>query len=76
MSDATSAISSANDKALSTPAAAARVLCSPATLNKYRLTGAGPRFFRIGRKIFYWQSDLDKWISSRPRHESTAEYVA
>ncbi|MBS4102746.1 hypothetical protein [Tsukamurella paurometabola] len=29
--------------------------------------GGGPRFFRRGRKVLYWPSDLDAWLRSQPQ---------
>jgi hypothetical protein len=42
------------------------------TLAKYRLTGEGPKFARIGRRIVYFKEDLDAWMLGR-RVTSTAE---
>jgi predicted DNA-binding transcriptional regulator AlpA len=42
------------------------------TLAKYRLTGEGPKFARIGKRIAYLKEDLDAWMLSR-RVTSTAE---
>lgn len=55
-----------------TPQAAAYCGSSVSTLNKYRLTGEGPDFIKIGRAVVYDQADLDKWLSSRKRR-STAD---
>jgi predicted DNA-binding transcriptional regulator AlpA len=46
-----------------------------ATLAKLRCTGGGPRFVKLGSRIFYDEADVDVWIQARKRH-STAEYVA
>ena len=42
------------------------------TLAKYRLTGEGPKFARIGKRIVYLNQDLDAWMLAR-RVTSTAE---
>lgn len=44
---------------------------SAATLNKWRLTGDGPPFCRLGRAIAYRRADVDAWAQSR-RVTSTA----
>lgn len=40
---------------------------SVSTLAKLRLTGEGPRYVRLGRRVLYDPSDLDAWISARKR---------
>lgn len=56
------------------PAQAARFLgLSPRTLERFRETGDGPTFTRIGiRRIAYARRDLDEWLSAR-RYRSTSE---
>lgn len=46
---------------------------SISTLNKLRLTGSGPIFMKLNRRIVYQTSDLDSWLDSK-RHRSTSEY--
>ena len=41
------------------------------TLQKMRVTGAGPFFHKFGRRVLYEASDLDGWASAR-RRESTS----
>ncbi|MCW4014259.1 MAG: helix-turn-helix domain-containing protein [Candidatus Bathyarchaeota archaeon] len=40
---------------------------SPRTLEKYRLTGEGPVFYKITSRCFYKREDLDEWAESRRR---------
>jgi predicted DNA-binding transcriptional regulator AlpA len=40
---------------------------SESTLNKLRMTGAGPRFLKLGRRILYDTSALDDWMGARER---------
>jgi len=48
---------------LLTPAEAAKVLrVSPATLPRWRWSGDGPDFVRVGRAIRYRREDLDRYI--------------
>ena len=66
-------------KYLSTPAAASYLSdsllpLSPRTLEKWRVTGDGPPFISLGRRIFYCIEDLDAWAASRKRR-STSEMV-
>jgi len=42
------------------------------TLARWRCYGLGPRFVRIGGRIFYDASDLDAFIAAR-KFQSTAE---
>jgi excisionase family DNA binding protein len=37
------------------------------TLAKWRVSGLGPKFVRLGRKVGYRRSDLDDWISQNTR---------
>jgi hypothetical protein len=52
--------------------AAAYLNLAPSTLNKARVFGTGPAFFRLGRAIRYRREDLDKW-RDRFRATSTTE---
>ena len=47
----------------------------PSTLRAWRVRGRGPRYYKIGGKVFYRESDLDAWIESQAR-ESTSEVAA
>ena len=38
---------------------------SKSYLDKLRITGGGPVFFRLGRAIVYNDRDLDEWMESR-----------
>ena len=42
------------------------------TLAKWRVSGNGPCFLKVGSRIFYQQSDLDAWLASC-RRSSTSE---
>lgn len=54
----------------------ARHLCiTEGTLAKWRLSGAGPRFIRIGRRIAYDASDLNEWLDAR-RVANTSQEAA
>ena len=35
------------------------------SIERYRTTGEGPRFLRVGRVVRYRIQDLDEWLSSR-----------
>jgi predicted DNA-binding transcriptional regulator AlpA len=44
---------------------------SPVTLRKWRMTGAGPRFVRLGRAVRYRRAELDAWLSKREFRNTT-----
>lgn len=51
---------------LSAADAAKRIGITIAQLQKLRLTGDGPPFFKIGqRKVLYATTDIDTWLASR-----------
>lgn len=57
-----------NSHQLHSPASAAEYLgtedapVSKATLDWWRVKGRGPSFVKIGRRVFYRQTDLDAFI--------------
>jgi predicted DNA-binding transcriptional regulator AlpA len=42
------------------------------TLEKYRIHGGGPAFYKLGRRVVYDTRDLDTWLQER-RRRSTAD---
>ena len=59
---------------LNTHQAAALLALGRSTLEKWRCTGAGPKFIKLGlRRVGYHKSDLEEWIAARPRRASTSE---
>ena len=52
---------------LDTKAAADYLGLSPSTLNRKRVTGDGPRYSKLGRRVIYDVRDLDSWIEGRKR---------
>lgn len=44
------------------------------TLDRYRITGEGPRFAKMGRSVRYRRADLDAWLNARLVN-STSEAV-
>ncbi len=62
-----------NIQGLSKAKTVAEQLCvTEGTLAKWRLTGAGPRFIRVNRRIAYDQADIAAWLDAR-RVTSTSE---
>ncbi|WP_290480558.1 MULTISPECIES: helix-turn-helix transcriptional regulator [unclassified Hyphomonas] len=48
---------------------------SVSTLAKMRLTGTGPVYVKLGRRIAYRIEDLESWVLTN-RFRSTSEYGA
>jgi predicted DNA-binding transcriptional regulator AlpA len=48
---------------------------SPSTLNKWRVSGMGPRFLKVGSRVRYDPAELDRWLATRERR-CTADVVA
>lgn len=54
-------------------AAAARLLgLSVSTLNKWRMTGDGPEFVKLGRRIRYRHETLKKFVNDKVRPHTSA----
>ena len=62
-------------KLLATKQAANYVGLGKSTLDKARLTGNGPCFIKIGRRVLYHLDDLDLWLNQH-RQISTSEHCA
>jgi predicted DNA-binding transcriptional regulator AlpA len=51
---------------------AARFLgLSVSTLNKLRLSGNGPRYMKLGRRVLYDLRDLEQWAAQRKRNHTS-----
>ena len=50
---------------LDTSEAAAHVRLSKPTLERFRTSGNGPAFVKLGKSVRYRRSDLDAWLASR-----------
>jgi hypothetical protein len=59
-------------KLIGSDEAAALLGVSESSLNKWRGTGAGPHFVKVGARVLYDPRDLEKFISAS-RQRSTAE---
>ena len=62
-----------NPNLLSTAGAAAYLNAARQTLAVWRLTGTGPAYKKIGRKVVYDVAELDRWLAART-YRSTSEY--
>ena len=56
---------------LTTLEAAAMLRLSPRTLERYRVTGEGPPFIKLGGRVFYRRSDLIAWCAARQRRSTS-----
>ena len=55
------------------PEEAAKLLRSKSrTLERWRSTGTGPRYIKVGRRVVYRLADLEVWLEQQAR-EHTAE---
>lgn len=50
---------------LTTPEAADYVRLGKPTLDRFRLTGGGPKFAKLGGAVRYRKVDLDAWLESK-----------
>ena len=58
---------------LSTPLAADYLGLSASFLNKLRCTGGGPAYVKLGRRVLYSQSELDRWLETNRRMSTSDE---
>jgi len=56
-----------------TEKAAQYVGLSKPTLERYRVSGDGPKFAKLGSAVRYRKCDLDAWIESRLVHSTSEE---
>lgn len=54
---------------------AERLAVTEGCLAKWRLSGEGPRFIRVGRRIAYDPRDVQEWLDAR-RVGSTSQVAA
>ena len=50
--------------------AAERLGLAPSTLARYRITGAGPRYYRFGGCVRYRETDLEAWAARRGKRRN------
>ncbi len=62
------------DEYLDTAGSAAFLKLSRSTLTKRRLTGGGPKYLKLGRRVVYSRSELENWARAHER-SSTSERV-
>ena len=52
---------------LTTEQVASMLGLQPNTLAQWRMTGAGPRFLRLGRRVRYRPADIETWLEPQAR---------
>ena len=57
---------------MSTREVAAFLGLSPRTLDRYRVSGAGPKFHKFGSRVRYLRADVEAWTAERC-HSSTSD---
>ncbi len=48
---------------------AALLRLSKRTLERWRVSGSGPAFTKVGRRVLYREVDLLEWIAGRVMHK-------
>jgi predicted DNA-binding transcriptional regulator AlpA len=51
--------------------AAQALRLSERTLERRRVTGDGPPFVKLGRRVLYQESDIWNWVTLRLRHSTS-----
>jgi predicted DNA-binding transcriptional regulator AlpA len=59
------------NRLLSVPEAARSLGLSASTLNKLRLSGDGPLYMKLGRRVLYDLRDLEAWARERKRSHTS-----
>ena len=63
----------ADDELMTIKEVATLVRVPEATLRYWRHLGTGPRGFRIGRSVRYWQNDVMHWLEEQSRHPQASD---
>lgn len=62
------------DEMFVTPEQLAALLClTTGTLAKWRITGRGPRYVKMGSRVRYASADIDAWLAEHAPQRSTVE---
>ena len=51
--------------------AAALLKSNARTLERWRSTGTGPSFVKVGRRVAYRRSDLERWLAQHTRQHTS-----
>ena len=53
------------------PAAADYLGLTESTIAKWRMTGRGPRYIKAGARVLYDRADLDAWLETSKRENTS-----
>ncbi|MGO9543270.1 MAG: helix-turn-helix transcriptional regulator [Rhodomicrobium sp.] len=67
------ALNTVYDQALDNRGAAAVLGISPSTLNKARMTGDSPPFYKIGGRVVYRLGEIQAWLDTKRRRSTSDE---
>jgi hypothetical protein len=59
-----------DDPLLSPGETASALLTNERTLERWRMTGAGPAYVKVGRRVAYRRSALDGWLRGQTRRHT------
>ena len=59
------------DDVMNTRQAAHSYHLSPSWLNKLRVTGDGPEYIKLGNKVLYRRSDIERWLDENRRRSTS-----
>lgn len=57
---------------LSEETAAEMLHLSPRTLQRFRVEGRGPKFVKLGKRVFYREQDLEDYVNRSVRESTSA----
>jgi hypothetical protein len=60
-----------NNTLLKTEATANRLNVSPRTLEKWRLSGSGPLYIKMGSLVYYAEADIENWLVRQKRRSTS-----
>jgi predicted DNA-binding transcriptional regulator AlpA len=60
-----------SEEFLDTTGSAAFLKLSRSTLTKRRLTGDGPKYLKLGRRVVYSRRDLEAWARAQERSSTS-----
>ena len=69
----TEIISAASANLLNPKQVSERIQRPERTLERWRSTGEGPPFIRLGRMVAYREADVERWLASRTFASRAAE---
>jgi predicted DNA-binding transcriptional regulator AlpA len=55
---------------------AAILRCSISSLNKWRLTGLGPKFVRVGSRVRYRLAEVEAYVAQQTRQSTSSPEAA